>query len=106
MLEVAQEEMFPKITGYQQHKSIQRGNPPTIKHHEKSIVIGSRGRSEGIFHKYKSGKAIRVTVKEMGHPQQATPMQSDNYTADRIANYTIKKKRTKSIDISLYQVQD
>ena len=36
---------------------------------------------------------IRTLLCELGHPQPATPIQVDNFTADGFANDTIKKKR-------------
>ena len=42
----------------------------------------------------------------MGHPQQATPLKTDNSTATGIANKTIKQKRSKAIDMRFYWLCD
>jgi len=42
----------------------------------------------------------------MGHPQPATPIQSDNACAVGIANDTVKQKRSKAIDMRFYWVRD
>ena len=45
-----------------------------------------------LFHNNKLCEQIRVTLEEMGHPQQATSMYIDNSTVDGIINDTIQKK--------------
>jgi len=42
---------------------------------------------------------LHMALDEMGHPQPATPMQTDNITACGILNDTIKQKWSKAIDI-------
>ena len=59
----------------------------------------------GLFHNSKKGGPIRVTLEEIGHLQQATPMQTDNSTVEGIANNTIQNKSTKAIDMRLYWLQ-
>ena len=49
---------------------------------------------------------IRTTLIEMGHPQPPTPLQVDNTTARSFANGTMKQKRSKSIDMNFYWLQD
>jgi len=40
-----------------------------------------------------------ITLEELGHPQPATPLQTDNSTASGIANDTLKQKQSKAIDM-------
>ena len=49
---------------------------------------------------------IRTSLIEMGHPQPPTPLQVDNTTARSFANGTMKQKRSKSIDMNFYWLQD
>ena len=49
---------------------------------------------------------IRSTLEELSHPQPPTPIRVDNSTSASFANYTIKQKRPKDIDIRFYWVQD
>ena len=49
---------------------------------------------------------IRVTLKEMGHTQSATPIQVDNSTAVGFANRQIKHKRSKAINMRFHWVWD
>ena len=59
-----------------------------------------------LFHNYKVGEPIRVALWEMEHPHQATPVHTDNPTAEGISNNNIHKKSTKSMDIRFYWVKD
>ena len=52
------------------------------------------------------GVPIRTTLTEMGHPQPPTPIQVDNTTAQSFAAGTMKQKRSKSIDMNFYWLQD
>jgi len=45
---------------------------------------------------------IRQCLVEMGHPQLATKMNTDNQTATGIVNGTIKQRRSKAIDMQFY----
>jgi hypothetical protein len=49
---------------------------------------------------------LRVTLEEMGYPQPATPVQTDNSTACGIANDNIKQQRSRAIDMRFYWVHD
>ena len=49
---------------------------------------------------------IRQMLRDMGHPQPATPMQVENTTAVGFATSTLKQKRSKSIDMDYYWIQD
>ena len=45
---------------------------------------------------------IRTTLIEMGWPQGPTPIQVNNSTAVRIANKTLRQKKSKSMDMRFY----
>ena len=49
---------------------------------------------------------MRVTLEELGHPQPATPLKTDNSTANGIINGTIKQQRSKAADIRLHWLKD
>jgi hypothetical protein len=49
---------------------------------------------------------MRITLEELNHPQPATPMRTDNSTADGIMNKTVKQKQSKSMDMRFYWLQD
>ena len=49
---------------------------------------------------------IRLILERMGHPQTATPIQTDNSTAAGVINNTIQPKRTKAMDMRFYWLRD
>lgn len=71
-------------------------------------VVSSAAEAElgGAFYNGKEACAIRTTLEEMGYPQPATPIQTDNSTAAGIANDTVKQKRSKAIDMRYYWIKD
>jgi hypothetical protein len=52
-----------------------------------------------LFVNSKTGTVTRETLKEMGHPQDATELTTDKTTADVIANKTVLQKRSKAMDM-------
>ena len=64
-------------------------------------VLSSAAEAElgALFHNGKEACPLRVALEEMGHPQPATPMATDNNTANGIATDTVKQKRSKAIDM-------
>jgi hypothetical protein len=49
---------------------------------------------------------LRITLLELGQKQPATPWRKDNSTTYGILNETIKQKRSKSMDMKYYWLQD
>ena len=49
---------------------------------------------------------IRNCLEAMGFPQPATPLKTDNNTANGILNNTMKQKRSKAIDVRFYWLRD
>jgi hypothetical protein len=49
---------------------------------------------------------IRLVLEEMGHKQPATPIQTDNSTAEGVINKKVQPKRTKAMDMNLYWLRD
>jgi hypothetical protein len=74
-----------------------------IKH-----VIASAAESEvgACFQNAQSGAPLRVTLAELGHIHPPTPLRTDNSTAFGILNETIKKKRSKSMDMRYHWLTD
>jgi hypothetical protein len=66
-------------------------------------VVASAAKSEvgECFQNAQTGDPLRVTLLELGHTQQATPLITDNSTAYGILNETIKQKRSKSMDMKI-----
>ena len=49
---------------------------------------------------------LQTTLEEMGHPQPPTPIQVDNSTTSGFANRQIKQRRSRSMDMRFYWIQD
>jgi hypothetical protein len=72
------------------------------------VVVSSAAEAElgALFHNGKEAAWLRTTLIDMGHPQPATPIQTDNLCAAGIANDTVKQRRSKAIDMRFYWVRD
>jgi hypothetical protein len=71
-------------------------------------VLASAAEAEvgGLFINGQEACPIRLTLEEMGHPQPATPIITDNECAQGIANDTVKQRRSKAIDMRFYWIKD
>jgi hypothetical protein len=71
-------------------------------------VVASAAESEvgACFQNAQTAAPLRVTLLELGHEQPATPLRTDKSTAYGILNETIKQKRSKSMDMKYYWLQD
>jgi hypothetical protein len=71
-------------------------------------VVASAAESEvgACFQNAQSGVPLRVTLTEVGHQQLTTPLRTDNSVAFGIMNKTIKKKRSKSMDMRYHWLTD
>ena len=49
---------------------------------------------------------LRQTLIELGHPQDATPLQLDNQSATQMLNDTVSQKRSKAMDMRFYWLRD
>ena len=54
----------------------------------------------------KESKIICLTLEEMGHPQPPTPIHVDNSTAVGIANDSVKKQRSRSMEMRFFWTTD
>jgi hypothetical protein len=71
-------------------------------------VLSSASEAEigALYKKTKKAAILRVTLEEMGYPQPASPVQTDNSTACSIANDNIKQQQSRAIDMRFYWVRD
>ena len=72
------------------------------------FVVASAAEAElgALFVNCKEGTIIRLILEELGHPQPATPVHCDNKTATGIANDTVKKQRSRSMEMRFFWVTD
>jgi hypothetical protein len=64
-----------------------------------------RQSSEGAEWEQAAAEEIGRLI-ELGFPQDATPIQTDNNTASGIANDTVKQRRSKAMDMRFYWIRD
>jgi len=71
-------------------------------------VVASAAEAElaSTFMNGQQGKVLRLTLEEMGHPQPPTPIHVDNTTAVGIANDTVKKQRSRAMDMRYFWIRD
>ena len=71
-------------------------------------IMSSAAEAEiaATFDNAKEAIPLRHTLKFLGHDQPPTPIQVDNTTAVNFSHRTLKQKRSKSIDMRFYWLQD
>jgi hypothetical protein len=73
----------------------------------KSILSSATEAELGaLFFNAKDSVELHTTLEAMGHPQFATPIQTDNECASGIVNNTVKQQRSKAIDMRFYWIKD
>ena len=70
------------------------------------VSAASEAEIAGLFINGQTAVAARNTLADLGYPQHATPMITDNTTAEGIANNTVRLKRSKAIDMRYHWVRD
>jgi hypothetical protein len=65
------------------------------------FVVASAAEADlgALYHNCQTGIFFRLTLAEMGHPQPQTPVHCNNATVVGIANNTIKRQRSQSMDM-------
>ena len=74
-----------------------------IKH---VMTSATEAELAGLYIMTRETAFIRIILKEMGHPQPPTPIQTDNAMADKIVNGKITPKRTKAMDMRFHWLRD
>ena len=71
-------------------------------------VVASAAEAEtgGLFYNAREAIPIRQMLASMGHPQLATPVKTDNFTALSFVQSNIKQKRSKSWDMRYNWLRD
>jgi hypothetical protein len=59
-----------------------------------------------LFHNSKKACLLQIALTEMGHPQNATSLSTDNSTAAGISNITVKHQRSKAINMRYYWIHN
>ena len=66
------------------------------------MALAAEAELGALFLNCKEGIIMRLNLQEMGHPQPATPINCDNMTATGNANDTIKKQRSRSMEMRFF----
>jgi hypothetical protein len=71
-------------------------------------VLSSASEAElaALYYNARESVSIRHALEEMGHPQPATAIVTDNSTAAGIINDTVRQRRSKAIDMRFYWLRD
>ena len=70
------------------------------------VVSADGSKVGGLFHNGQKYVPLRIKLHELGFPQTPTPIKTDNSVAEDIVPNTVKKKRSKAMDIKFYWMKD
>ena len=72
------------------------------------LVAASAAEAElgALFLNAQEAKVIRLVLAELGHPQPPTPIHIDNTTTVGIVNNTIKRQRSRSMEMRYFWLLD
>jgi hypothetical protein len=85
------------------NKPIHNGSVLDISHILCKVIASAAEAEVGaLYVNAQEATVLCNSLDEMGHPQLATPMGTDNSTADGIINGTVKQQHSKAIDMHFY----
>jgi hypothetical protein len=70
------------------------------------VALAAEVELGALFLACQEGMIFRLTLEEMGHPQPKTPIHCDNATTVGIANNSIKRQRSRSMEMRHFWVAD
>ncbi len=72
------------------------------------LVAASAAEAElgALFLNAQDAKILRITLAELGHPQPSTPIHIDNTTTVGIVNSTIKRQRSRAMEMRYFWLLD
>jgi hypothetical protein len=70
------------------------------------VAFAAEAKLRGLYDNYQTGMIFRLTLNKMGHPQPKTPVHCDNATAVGIANNSIKRQHSCSMEMRFFWVGD
>ena len=89
-------------------KAIQLNGPVHVIASICKFVVASAAEAElgALFRNCQDGKILRLILQELGHPQPPTPVHCDNDTAVSIANSTVKRQKSRAMEMRFFWVAD
>ena len=70
------------------------------------VASAAEGETAAMFHNCQRAIPMRIALKEMGHPQPPTPMETDNATTLGFITSNIRQKKSKSWDMRCNWLRD
>jgi len=72
------------------------------------FVVASAAEAElgALFRNCQDGIIFRLTLSNLGHPQPKTPVHCDNATAVGIASNTVKRQRSRAMEMRFFWIGD
>jgi len=70
------------------------------------VASAAEAKLSALFHNCQDGIIFCQTLADMGHPQPKTPVHCDNATAVGIANNTVKRQRSRSMEMRFFWIGD
>jgi hypothetical protein len=78
-----------------------------IAHIIKNVMsLATEAEPAGLYMMVRKVVYIRIILKELGHKQPPTPLQTDNAMADAVINGKIQPKQTKAMDMRFHWLRD
>ena len=69
------------------------------------VALAAEAELGALFLNCKEGRIIRLILEELGHKQPSTPVHCDNKTATGIATDTVKKQRSRAMEMRFFGSQ-
>ena len=70
------------------------------------VASAAEAKLGALFVNGKEAHILRLILEEMGHPQPPTQIHCDNKTATGIANNTVKKHRSRLMEMRYFWITD
>jgi hypothetical protein len=70
------------------------------------LASAAKAKIGALYYNCQTGIIFCNILNDMGHPQPKTPVHCDNATAVDIANNTVKRQRSRSMEMRFFWVSD
>ncbi len=70
------------------------------------MSLATKAELAGLYNMARKAVYIRIILKELGHKQPPTPLQTNNAMANAVINGKIQPKQTKAMDMRFHWLRD
>ncbi len=70
------------------------------------VALAAEAKLGALYHNCQTAIVFRNSLNDMGHPQPKTPVHCSNATAVGIANNTVKRQRSCSMEMRFFWISD